>query len=76
MSHATLDPDVLRVRQTSVLDGLAEKRLRDEQALQAKREAARLRRREQDRERRVDPDDNKGYTWEELRRGRCLWGVS
>lgn len=42
-------------------------RRRDEQALQAKREAARLRRREQDQERRVDPDDNKGYTWEELR---------
>lgn len=57
-------------RQTSVLDALAEKKRHDEEALAAKREAARQRRRAQDQpaaERRVDPDDNKAYTWEELR---------
>lgn len=61
-------------RQSSILDDLAEKRRQEEEALQAKREAARRRRREGDAghqsqsgERRVDPDDNKLYTWEELR---------
>lgn len=57
-------------RQTSVLDALAEKKRHDEEALAAKREAARQRRRAQDQpaaERRVDPDDNKAYTWDELR---------
>eukprot|EP00913_Durusdinium_trenchii_P020586 g19335.t1 len=70
-------------RQTSVLDELAEKRRQEEAALAAKREAARRRRREEDAkpngaaarprgavehvERRVDPDDNQSYTWEELR---------
>ncbi|CAJ1442682.1 unnamed protein product, partial [Effrenium voratum] len=54
----------------SVLDGLAEKRRQEEEALHAKREAAR-RRRHQDEERRVDPDDNKSYTWEELRARYC-----
>ncbi|CAE7395955.1 unnamed protein product [Symbiodinium sp. CCMP2592] len=57
-------------RKTSVLDELAEKKRHDEEALAAKREAARQRRRAQDQpaaERRVDPDDNKAYTWEELR---------
>ena len=58
-------------RTTSVLDELADKKRRDEEALAAKREAARQRRHERDRmetgsvEMRIAPEDGRSYSLQE-----------